>query len=101
MLTRQFVYQSINDFIKSASDQGIELERVILFGSFAKGTQHPYSDIDLAVFSPQFTCNHVENFKLIQHTIRIPQMQVHLYPWSEYMDNPFVEEIKKSAVYFR
>jgi predicted nucleotidyltransferase len=98
MLTKQAVLKSINDFIESASYHGIMLDKVLLFGSYAKGTQHKYSDIDLAVFSNQFTINHADNFKLIQFTKRIPQMQLHLYPVNEFMDNPFVEEIKKEAI---
>ena len=60
MLTRQIVYQSIKDFIKSAKDQDIHFDKVFLFGSFAKGTQHQYSDIDVAVFRLQFTFNHAK-----------------------------------------
>lgn len=32
----------------------IHVDRVILFGSFAKGNPKPYSDIDLAIFSRDF-----------------------------------------------
>jgi predicted nucleotidyltransferase len=69
-----------------------------LFGSYAKGNPHRYSDIDLAVFSPQFTYNHFENNYLNRFTKRLPQMQLHLYPVNEYNTNLFIEEIKKHAI---
>lgn len=34
--------------------QELDVERVILFGSYARGDQKPYSDIDLAIFSRKF-----------------------------------------------
>ena len=35
--------------------QGVPIERAYLFGSWAKGKQHRWSDIDLAIVSPRFT----------------------------------------------
>ncbi len=35
-------------------EKGIKISKVILFGSYAKGTAQPDSDIDLAVISSQF-----------------------------------------------
>jgi|YelNatPaOPRAMG01_1025707.scaffolds.fasta_scaffold98550_2 predicted nucleotidyltransferase len=34
--------------------KGIKVKRIILYGSYAKGNPKPYSDIDLAVISPDF-----------------------------------------------
>ena len=34
--------------------QHIRITEVILFGSYATGTSHKYSDIDIAVISPDF-----------------------------------------------
>jgi len=34
--------------------QGVSIERAYLFGSWAKGTPHKWSDIDLAIVSPSF-----------------------------------------------
>ena len=53
--------------VKAAlEDQGIRVERVILFGSHAKGTADPDSDMDLAVISKDFEdMNLVERLELI------------------------------------
>lgn len=45
--------KSINRFI-SRLKRKIRISYVILFGSYARGTPHPYSDIDIAVISPNF-----------------------------------------------
>lgn len=51
--TKTELNKSINHFI-SRLKRKIRISYVILFGSYAKGTPRPYSDIDLAVISPNF-----------------------------------------------
>lgn len=80
------------------SRKNLQIEKILLFGSYAKGTAEPYSDIDLAIFSPQFVENRFENIKMIQGTKRLPQMELHLYPSKEYNEDFFVQEIKKHAI---
>lgn len=41
-------------FKKALAKQGIKTEKIFLFGSQAKGTAGPYSDIDLVVISNSF-----------------------------------------------
>ncbi|MFQ5880462.1 MAG: nucleotidyltransferase domain-containing protein [Dehalococcoidia bacterium] len=45
--------QAIDDFIRHLQE-GIRVEAVILYGSYAHGNPHEWSDIDLAVISPDF-----------------------------------------------
>ena len=47
------VKKSIVRTIKYLQDR-ISITEVILFGSYASGTPHKYSDIDIAVVSPDF-----------------------------------------------
>jgi predicted nucleotidyltransferase len=47
------VIESIKHFILKISEE-IPIKKVILFGSFAKGTFDEKSDVDLAVFSDYF-----------------------------------------------
>ncbi|MSQ09825.1 MAG: nucleotidyltransferase domain-containing protein [Dehalococcoidia bacterium] len=44
---------SINEFVEHLK-AGLRLEAVILYGSHARGSAHEWSDIDLAVISPDF-----------------------------------------------
>lgn len=98
MFTRQDIIRAVQEFVISSGENNVAIEKILLFGSYAKGNPHQYSDIDLAVFSPQFSDNHFENNEAIQFTKRLPQMQLHLYPVKEYEENDFVQEIKKHAV---
>lgn len=63
--TEDKVIQIIKRYIKSLS-KDIKVERVILFGSYANGKPDKWSDIDLAIFSPDFKKrNHLENLQLL------------------------------------
>lgn len=44
----------INDYVSKLSKE-IKVDKVILFGSYAKGTNKEDSDIDLAIFSEAFS----------------------------------------------
>ena len=50
----------IRKFIKALKQEGISVDRVILYGSYAKGKIRPDSDIDVAVVSKQFGRDRVE-----------------------------------------
>lgn len=50
----------IKKFVKALKKEGIAIERVILYGSYAKGNPHPDSDIDVAVVSKNFGEDRVE-----------------------------------------
>lgn len=47
------VQSIIKDYIEKLNKK-IVIDKVILFGSYAKGTTHRYSDVDLAIFSDYF-----------------------------------------------
>ncbi|OGG16084.1 hypothetical protein A3D77_02105 [Candidatus Gottesmanbacteria bacterium RIFCSPHIGHO2_02_FULL_39_11] len=48
------VLNQILHFSNLLKEEGISYDKLILFGSFAKGTNHKYSDIDLCVVSKIF-----------------------------------------------
>jgi hypothetical protein len=50
----QRVRTMITEFLLHLDDRGCELEQVILYGSQADGTAHPWSDIDIVVVSEYF-----------------------------------------------
>lgn len=50
-------YRKVDRIIKELAkelNKTVPLEKVILFGSFAKGKVHPDSDLDLVFISPEF-----------------------------------------------
>lgn len=52
---RQQVKEIIQKFKELLTKQGINIDKIILFGSHAQGTAGKYSDIDLVVISKDFT----------------------------------------------
>lgn len=53
--TTNSVEEIIKSYLLALDKKGIPTQRAYLFGSQAKGTAGPYSDIDLIVVSPAFT----------------------------------------------
>lgn len=47
----------INSYIEDLKAENIQLSKVILYGSYAKGTANKNSDIDLILVSPEFDEN--------------------------------------------
>ena len=54
MVRRKDIEVEINGYLKALSNLGFPFRKAILFGSYAKGNPHEYSDIDSAVWSSEF-----------------------------------------------
>lgn len=48
------IEKNIQEYINILQKDKLPIEKVFLFGSYAKGKQHEWSDIDLCVFSSRF-----------------------------------------------
>ncbi len=48
------ILTTVNNYIRALKDQGVDVERAVVFGSHANGHAHAWSDIDLLVISPIF-----------------------------------------------
>ena len=46
------------EYLRALQKQGISVRFGVVFGSWARGMAHPWSDIDLVVVSPQFDHSH-------------------------------------------
>lgn len=99
--------QKLEHYIKSITS-AINVDLIVLFGSYAKGNPHEYSDIDLAIVSKELDSNvpRWENIKLIKEKANLhfdPDLQ--LVPFSKDafendLDSPigsFIREIKKTG----
>lgn len=54
MAKKDKISKLTDSVVKSLTEKGIPVKRLILYGSYAKGNPKPYSDIDIAVISPFF-----------------------------------------------
>lgn len=50
----KIVEKKISEYVAILKKDKLPIKKVILFGSYAKGTQHRWSDIDLCIVSPRF-----------------------------------------------
>ncbi len=48
------VVKSIQKYLRAVEQKGIPVKYGVLFGSYARGQQHEWSDIDLLVVSPRY-----------------------------------------------
>lgn len=48
------VVSAVKRYLASLPRYGIHASRAILYGSFARGAEHEWSDIDLVVVAPEF-----------------------------------------------
>lgn len=95
--------KAILDFVERLK-KGIRVEAIVLFGSYARGNPHEWSDIDLAVISPDFEGMPVwqRQKTIAKLTVeRYPNLSPIGYPSSEY-HNPgrhsFLREIIRTGV---
>lgn len=54
------VVKEIDAYINELVSSGVKPKKIFLFGSYAKGNFHKYSDIDLAIISPAFKSDEIE-----------------------------------------
>lgn len=72
----------INKYRQVLVDAGIPIEKMILFGSYAKGTAKPWSDVDVCVVSPIFGKDaHDEMVRLMNLTRAVDDM-IEPHPYS-------------------
>lgn len=74
------VEKVIDAFIRELRKR-IRVQRVILFGSYARGAPRPWSDIDLAVVSPDFHGGTEEDHALLAEVARRVTPQIEAIPY--------------------
>lgn len=79
----------------------IKVDKIILYGSYSKGNPHKDSDIDVAVISPDFTGDKIEDrLRLMKYRwnidLRIEPMP--FKPEDFVPDDPFVREIIETGI---
>ena len=79
---------------------GINIEKVLLFGSYARNEQKEYSDIDVALVSDDFTGFGILDIEKILPVLRnYTLIQPKTYTTRDFVESdPFLDEIKKGAV---
>ena|ERR1019366_7310447 len=103
MLTQKSAIEKVRLFAKKVNESGITLQRVVLFGSYAKNTQRKWSDIDVALVSDNFNGAGFYDVALFGKTlIKKPfrSIQPKTYNTSQFnpAKDPFIEEILRTGI---
>ncbi len=100
MSSREIALKKAGEFVRVCLESGLTIERAVVFGSSVQGRAHEDSDIDLALVSPDFSRNFIQNNHLtLEAKIQVPEVEVHaFYPEAFTLRNPLVEEILKTGV---
>lgn len=88
-------------FLEELEKNHINIERAILFGSYAQGTYTPWSDIDLALVSPDFEGNRFKDRDKIRRIkLKISSdLELIPYPPNDFTDaDPFVKQILATGI---
>ena len=94
------IMESIKKYIEKIS-QYYKIEAIILFGSYAKGTENEDSDIDIAIISSDFSDIIEDGAKLIGLTWKIDtRIEPHPITTEDYqkISNPFIREVVDTGI---
>ena len=88
-------------FVKELEKE-ITVEKVILFGSYARGNPRNFSDIDILVVSPDFEGGTQEDFALLDRVARKTNLLIEAIPYTtsdfeNYEKGDFVHEIRNTG----
>ena len=94
------IMESIKKYIEKVS-RYYKIEAIILFGSYAKGTENEDSDIDIAIISSDFKDVIEDGAKLIGLTWKIDtRIEPHPITIEDYKKNtnPFIKEVLNTGI---
>lgn len=99
-LTKKEIGQITSDYKQALTEHGIKVKKLILFGSYARGVEHDWSDVDLVVVSPSFgkknSFDELVDINVIANKIS-PMIEAHPATPREFAlgDSPWLAEAKK------
>lgn len=95
------VMEIIRKFLTSLREEGIRVDSAYLYGSYASGTETRWSDIDVAIISPDISHDSFEErIRLSKLSSRIDtRIEPMPFTGDTFVDeNPIVWEIKRKGI---
>ncbi len=98
---KALIINSVKRFLYKLDEMGINIEAAYLYGSCVKGRQHKWSDIDIALISPDFSEDRFD--ERVRLTMIASEIDDRIEPVTYRPDNfidedPLVWEIKKEGI---
>jgi predicted nucleotidyltransferase len=102
-MVEENIKQIIHRFIDILVKKGIRIDQVILYGSYASGNMKLYSDIDLAIISPDFGNDKFEESKLLLQVAwrvdpRLQPVPISSESFTKKTWIPLIHQIKASGI---
>lgn len=100
MLNRELAIEQVKSFLRDCKSIGLEIQKVIMFGSAARDQMNEWSDIDILLVSNHFSLNTFENIrKYARINTKYPDIETHPFPTDYFVESdPFIEEIKRTGI---
>lgn len=89
-MAKKQIIKIIKDYIKAVEAHNIKVEKAYLFGSYAHDKAKSYSDIDVAIISPDFGKNYMQESLFLMKIARDVDIMISPDPYS-------VEEYEKAG----
>jgi len=93
------IKRSLRTYVRSLENAGFDIEKLLVYGSFAKGTPQEHSDIDVCIVSPNLGKDKIQGMvrlNLLAHRID-PRIEVVPYSPQDLAceEDPLAHEIRK------
>jgi uncharacterized protein len=91
----------IDRYLNELNRHHIPVRKAVLFGSYAKGTYHQWSDIDIALVSEIFTGDRISDKDKVREITLSVSSQLEVIPFSltDFNPlNPFAKEILRTGI---
>src|SRR4051812_24777326 len=102
MASKESVINKVTHFAEELRSAGLNLRRIILYGSYASNKQNEWSDIDVALVADEFTGFGYEDRKFFSKiNIKKEYLEIETKTFSpEYFESgdPFIDEIKRTGI---
>jgi predicted nucleotidyltransferase len=99
MVTRKNILNRTINLIADIRQLGVDPVRVILFGSYAKGTCTDDSDIDIAVWGRGFTGIRAIDIEIVSPLLKFYKpIELHTFSESIDLDDPYQQEILQTGI---
>lgn len=81
-MVKKHVEIIVSNYINALKSRNIRVEKTILFGSYAKGNEGKDSDIDIAIISPDFGHDYLEEAVMLKEISEDIDLDISPRPYS-------------------
>ena len=89
-MAQKKIIEIVKKYVQKLKENNVDVFKVFLYGSQVLGTYNEYSDIDVAVISPNFGKNYLEECRLLMKLTRNVDLMISPQPYA-------VEEYEKAS----